>query len=826
MEIRRRTVAVAVSRALLYWGCVAALAPMAVWAADGSNPVPDPNAPATAASASTTDAGSPGDSTSLERVVVTAQSRTQTVQTVPISIQVVTQEQMDKLEAVNLGSMNGYIPGLQVDAHEPTQPEFTIRGITNNDFGIGTDSPIGVYVDGVYGGKTGGALLNFNDIQRVEVLNGPQGTLFGRNSAGGAISVITNDPSHDLEADLTVRGASYGTDTVHGVLNVPLSDHLAARLSIVSYESAGWLLDQSTGQHYENANDKGSRLQLLWDGWDHTKVVLGWEHEELEQLPTPGIAIVNPPPPPNPGVPNPNLFPNIAPSAYINPLTAPLYNDPVDGQESRHFDGVTLRATHDFANGYEFTSTSAWRHFDSYNLNDRTGTGQQDTYFTTANIEGNSTWQQEFRLNGTTGIADWVGGASYYLEHANQASQLNTYTDTLNTLFNNDAGQALYSLLAGQGLPVLGLPWQETMNNQGDYHSVAVYGDVIWHVTPAFSVTTGARLTKDYKEFSWYDPNRVAPALDAVLDAPGVLPTVAGYGVPTQLLTNSVLIQTTGDTTAPFTTSQSWTDFSPRFVLQYQLTPSSMVYGSVTKGYQAGGFNTLDVNSQYQPETVVNYEIGAKTQIPELHLLADATLFHYKFDHLQNLTLVPSNNQYSPPSYQVTSSDESASGLDLQLRWKPTRDLQFFFVTEYIDQKYDDDVAADGVVLNGQAVGTPFWTGALGGDYAWRNVFDGTLDLTLQGTFTGPSRCNADSLPTGGCLQTPAFQSGSATHRADFRLAWDAPGRRWGAAFFVQNVFNNRYVSGLDLISAGKLGTPVAQISAPRMIGLELSAHY
>ena len=128
----------------------------------------------------------------IQTVVVTAQSRTQTERDVPITMSVISMDQINTLGANNLAELNGYIPGLVVNDSEPTQPSFSLRGIGPSDFGIGTDAPVGIYVDGVYTGKTGGALMNFNDIARVEVLKGPQGTLFGRNSAAGALSIVTN----------------------------------------------------------------------------------------------------------------------------------------------------------------------------------------------------------------------------------------------------------------------------------------------------------------------------------------------------------------------------------------------------------------------------------------------------------------------------------------------------------------------------------------------------------------------------------------------------------------------------------------------------------
>src|SRR5579871_2726450 len=212
--------------------------PLLLWLLAGTATAAEaPQAPAEAAS----------DSGGIETVTITAQRRSEASQDVPISLQVVTSHEIEKLAATDLSTMNGYIPGLSVDGEQPTQPGYTLRGISVSDFGIGTDSPIGIYEDGVYTGKTGGALMLFNDIQRVEVLKGPQGTLFGRNSAAGAISVVTNEPTDSWEGDAKARFGSYNTQYYEAMLNAPLSDEVAARVSFVDNHTHGWLRDAASG---------------------------------------------------------------------------------------------------------------------------------------------------------------------------------------------------------------------------------------------------------------------------------------------------------------------------------------------------------------------------------------------------------------------------------------------------------------------------------------------------------------------------------------------------------------------------------------------------
>ncbi len=141
----------------------------------------------------------------LGNITVTAQSRSQQMEQVPIALQIITAKQIDTLAATDLSKMSLFVPGLVVDGSQPTQPNYELRGVSTSDFGIGTEPAVGVYVDGVYAARSGGALLAFNDIDRIEVLKGPQGTLFGRNAIGGAISIVTNEPTDKFEGKVLVR---------------------------------------------------------------------------------------------------------------------------------------------------------------------------------------------------------------------------------------------------------------------------------------------------------------------------------------------------------------------------------------------------------------------------------------------------------------------------------------------------------------------------------------------------------------------------------------------------------------------------------------------
>lgn len=757
-------------------------------------------------------------------VTVTAQNRTQQAQDVPIALQIISGDQIGKLALPNLAEMNGYIPGLSVNADQPTQPSISMRGIGTGDFGIGTDSPVGMYVDGVYAGKTGGAVMNFNDIARIEVLKGPQGTLFGRNSAGGAISVVTREPGNTEEAELRTRIASYRTRNNEALLNAPLTDKVALRITAVNHQTDGDIHDAATGKPLLRGTDTGVRATLRWNAPGATKVLLSYEYETLNHTPRPAIGLVAG----TPTVP-------VNPAAFLNPLTAPVYNDAINSGETREFNGTTLRIEK-VLGWATFNSTTAARSFSSRNRQDNDGTNHVGTYLDTQNAERNSSWQQEFRLSGNNATADWVGGLSFYHEHAHQNSQVNTNTDTLDTVFGNVAGLPVFSTLTGAaasvGLPagLLGNSWQENMFVEGRYKAAALYGDVIWHLAPRLNLTTGLRLTRDSKDFSWLSPARTAAGLDAgiaTLNQLGFFDALVAMGAITpqeQMLmlgamTQNIEFTAAGASTTPVKRSKQWTDVSPRAVLDYKLGPDSMVFGSVSKGYQSGGFNALSVNGLYEPEKVWNYEAGIKNLIRELKLMVNASVFKYKFSNLQSLSLV--SNGAAIPSYQITSSDQGAHGVDLELRWQPQRDLRLNMASAYIDQTYKHFVTSDGVDLSGQAVGTPKWTAAMGVDYMLRDVAGGTVAFSFQHAYTGATRCNADALQ-GSCLVTPAFSVGGAQQRSDLRIGFESGGKHWGVALYANNVFDKRYVTGIGNTSATTIGTPYASVNAPRKVGLEL----
>ena len=571
----------------------------------------------------------PPQATKLEQVTVTAQSRTQEMQDVPIAMNIVTARQIDTVAATDLSHMSLFVPGLVVDNTDATQPTYRIRGIETDDFGIGTDSAVGVYINGIYQTRDGGSLMAFNDVARVEVLKGPQGTLFGRNTAAGAINIITNEPTDKFEGDARVRIGNYGRRYGDARVNIPLSKDMALRISVVDNQDNGWLKDAATGQHYGKDDEWGARIVYRWDITPDTQLHLTYDHDRVKDPSRIDMGLVP--------MSSTNLYQRAPfpanPSTFYNPLNAPFYNSATDGREERNYNDYTLAIDHSFSWG-SFTSTTNWTSYSMSHIESGTGLQQVTEYLNTGVIGAGHTWYQEFKFSGNNDLLDWVAGASYYQEHADETSLARVNTDTYDTLALNTGVGRQYtptgtifgyfnSVLQAFGLPynLLGDPWTETVNNTGKFSAIAGYGDTIWHITDKLNFTVGVRFTHDEKDFTWFTPPRYAPQLDATLaqmQAAGLLnlvPLLTGGKVTAQQLLN-ILTQNQIFTTAVnqlVSKRADWNNKSPRFVLDYKFTPNVMSYISFAKGYKAGGFDGTEPGAEFAPEKVWNAETGIKT---------------------------------------------------------------------------------------------------------------------------------------------------------------------------------------------------------------------
>ena len=783
----------------------------------------------------------PPEAIELDRIVVTAQSREQELKDVPIALQVVGQSVIEQTMAENLGDLDSFVPGLSISDDQPTQASFKLRGLSTGDFGIGTDPTVGVYVDGVYAGRGGGTVLPFLDVERIEVLKGPQGTLFGRNTAAGAVSIVTRRPDDQFGGRARVRVGNHGKQYFDGMLNLPAGESTAFRFNAMNSQTDGWVRDAATGRPLDDGRNWATRAALRWDIDDNTQMLLSWDHEDLDQRSRPAIGIVALPPAPGlPPVP-------ADPAHYQDPIGHAAHTDVADNNETRTFDGATLILDHAFEWGH-LVSTSAWRSFDTYNRAEEDGTHRRELYLDTINIEDNTTWYQEFKFSGNTGRLDWVAGASWFQEKARQSSVVDLTSDSINTAAAGLYGMPLFGMLQDAadfyGLPVqlFGHPWREAYDNTVDSTAYALFGDVIWHATDTLNLTFGLRYTRDRKAFTWFNDHHRADALNQALQALeqyGVLP----QPVPCQAL-GLCAMDTDGDGLIPIDAaflagfdlafsdpvsmankgvtsraSHAWSDWSPRLVIDYHPSADTMLFASVAKGYKAGGYNAFSPGASFANESVWNFEAGIKRDLRDLRIQYEASVFHYVYDNRQAIRLDTTSDI---PRYVVSTSDLAAHGVDFSARWQASEHLSMDVAVEWIDSTYKNYVTPEGVDLGGQPTGEPSLSFAAGAAYTVPLGAHGELMFSARHSYGGSARCNAGSLSQGNCGRYAAFTIGEERNRTDLYLRWRSPSTHWSVAAYANNVFDNRYVNGLYTYGTTVVGTTAAGVSEPRFYGMEL----
>ncbi|GHF15432.1 hypothetical protein GCM10017044_06980 [Kordiimonas sediminis] len=448
---------------------------------------------------------------SLEEITVTAQKREQSAQDVPIALNAFSGDFLDVVAADDLRDIVAYTPGLEIGG--VTQARYEVRGVETSDFGVGTDPAVGVYVDGIYAARSGAAIIQFADIERVEVLKGPQGTLFGRNTAAGAISVITKKPNiEEFEGEVKLRYGRFDHRLLNAMLNFPMTDTMAFRVNLLTNERDGYQPDALTGEKYGRLNNDTGRLQFRWEPSEKTSFNLAYEFDRTnqdEQPPklsvsngqwqfgtkgdetlldsvqgqvllglAPALGLPLTPDTPasalNGFLPLSSFYAALAPFGYspANPNASwrffqdvnsaggadpfgPTDSDIGNGQERRDLDGLNLTITHDF-DWATLTSISSYKKFTTNNLEDNDSSADPFAYFTTDNTERNQSFYQEVRLNGQTDRLTWTLGGSYYWEKAEQTTYVDLSTDSVARMLYN-LGATTGGALAGGFDPLDGI---------------------------------------------------------------------------------------------------------------------------------------------------------------------------------------------------------------------------------------------------------------------------------------------------------------------------------------------------------------------------------
>ncbi|AZI37218.1 putative TonB-dependent receptor [Caenibius tardaugens NBRC 16725] len=565
---------------------------------------------------------SPASTAGVGEIVVTAQKRSQNVQDVGMAVSALDETAANAVSTAGIASLASYLPSLQVSNYSPTITIFNVRGVSQNDFADSQESPIAFYVDGVYISAMGGISGQMYDLERVEVLRGPQGTLFGRNATGGLIQAITAKPTDYLDGYVQATIGSYGQFSAEAAIGGPLSDHLRARVSLIANRGGAYIRN-ATGPDLGGQRNYGARVQLAGDVGANGKFQLKYQylrndHERNGGLYSHAAAV-----PDSDGL-GTFVGANENPYGTCNGCDVFGYRQS-GGPFSVAFDGPNYfnRTYHDVTLNYEhelgavtLTSITDYQHLrKSYGEDADMSPAPIFKYPTAQKLDQ---FSQELRLAGNSDRLHWVvGGYAIWID------SLNDY-DT--------------------DLSALGM--REIYGGKLKTSSLAAFGQLEFKATDLFTLIGGLRYSKDVKKYDFHH------AENGVVD----------------LIFNK---STVGDLARNSAGQWSWK-------AQLNVTPNEnmLLYAGVNRGTKSGGFGTpafftSDLDSiPFKPEVLTNYEAGLKLTFLDGRAHFNTSAFYYDYKNYQafqlvNLALAVSNKQARVKGIEFQADVRPADGLSL-----------------------------------------------------------------------------------------------------------------------------------------------------------------
>ncbi|ARN76273.1 TonB-dependent receptor [Oceanicoccus sagamiensis] len=621
----------------------------------------------------------------LEEIIVTAQKQMQNVQDVPIAISSVDNALLAKVDATVVTDLIPMIPGLTGSQYGLATNTWALRGISSNDWSIGSEPSVGVFFDGAYIGRNTFATGAFFDVNRVEVVKGPQGTLFGRNASAGAISIVSNTPEDVTTLELGVAAGDEGQRKLDVVGNWAVSDTLAFRLAYAGDRIEGQREDVSNGT--EAFTDRDSvRLMTRWNPTDSLEAVLRLNYSEADS---------------NYVSPYSTDFNTADPGEKFPDKYALTETSQPDYELARN-QGAGLNLTWELDDDMEFTSIT----------DSRTGTNQfrEDLDGTAADAlidaaffgpfgtgganavfdqEGEAdTLYQEFRLNRWGDELDWFVGVSYYSEELDAVPGELAIDDTL------------------FGFGTLAL---SRLENRADTDSYGAFIDATWHATEDLSISSGLRWSQDEKDFC--------------------------SNVPVDD------IEVTAPTAGAVCEDESWSEVTPRLVAQYDVGVDAMLFASVAKGYKGGGFNFSPVDSDgdgvgdsvpaFDPETSIAYELGLKSTLLDYRLQFNGSIYYTDYSDFQMQTVTGAGVLID------NAGDATTQGVELEARYNPTGSLILMATYAFLDAEFSSgDLDGNDLAFapeNTLSLGVDYEHGFLGGNLNWFAVYNYTDDYYFDG---------------------------------------------------------------------------------------------
>ncbi|HWK36827.1 TonB-dependent receptor [Sphingomonas sp.] len=707
------------------------------------------------------------DGPQLDDIVVSSRKIEEKLQDVPIAVTAFSGNQLREGQITDLTAIAGRTPSFTLQAQGSLEQEAFIRGVGTVRLSSATADPsIGLFINEVYVGRRGAATPPIFDLERLEVLRGPQGTIFGKNVVGGAVSLVTGVPRFTREAAGYVSVGNYGTIQSEAHITGPISENVAVRVAVQQNRHDGYSYNVVNGQELDDFEGYAGRVSVLAKAGERLTLnfIADASHDEGG-----GQA--------RHAVDDPTR-------AGVGPITTGQISKDPRATETpylqynrRNTYGFTARADYelDFAT---LTYLGAVRIGDSGQRFSQAGAGAPPSYTDSVLTQSEKytgiTQEVRLRSNGT-GPFRWVAGLYYLREETDRSSQ-------------NTARSALPG---GPGSTRDSLDGDNVFAQNGVASNYAAFGELSYEIIPGLTASAGARYTIDHKVMDGYAKVlSLGPAGDLLSPAPLQGP----YDVNVK---------------------KTWRETTPRFALDWKLTPDILLYASMAKGFKGGGWQAATPDAAtarlaFDPETAWNYEIGFKSDLFDRRVRLNLAAFQLDFKDLQ----VERLDDVLLTTVVANAANAKIKGIEGELSVAVTRQLTLSASGSVLDAKYKDYVdPARNIIYSGNKLArTPDYQYSLSGDFVQPVINDDYAiklhaDYTYQDNFFyGPDNTNFE--PGYGLL--------------DARVSFGKREGNWEVALWAKNLTNKLYRTSVIPF----LGDEASLYGAPRTYGLRLSGKF
>ncbi|MCW1383802.1 TonB-dependent receptor [Novosphingobium sp. KCTC 2891] len=699
-----------------------------------------------------------GSGGGLEEIIVTAQKRSEKLQSVPISVTAVTGGAIEKLHGATIEALQGSVPNVQISsfANTPSTAVFNIRGIGVIDADPYAGNTVSIVLDGVPQVFAIGALVNIYDIDRVEILRGPQGTLFGANTTGGVVNIVSQAPDNDLSAKGELSFGNYSRIEAKGVLNAPLTDTLSSRFSVSHMEHDGYVTNVVNGSDMGRRNVSLYRGQLRWQATDNFDATLLGEYA----LSRNGAPVVI-----NGAYPGEPLY--VAPGTqgmYASICSAPTVPCAAPDRYLSANDSVPDRSDMDT---YRSVLTLNWK-----------GTALGDITSVTG-----------YKKNKLTEFTD-QDATPVFLADTGRHADLWQFTQELRSSFDmGDRARAIVGAffvkdhydLSNAFRVAFAAPGLIQINTQDqDNHSISGFAQTYVDLTDTLRAQAGIRFT--------HERTRMNAATVTSINASGVTDFEATG--------NTVLQTVVGNG------EKTWNNVGWKLGLDWKVQPDMLLYGYWARGFKSGGFvGRVGLPSDigpFNPEFVDTLEAGLKTDLFDRHLRVNLSGFYTIYRDLQVAQIYVTKNPDTGLPLQGNTIQNAGKaeikGFELEVSANPIHGLTLNGSLAFLDARYKNFPYVDPLTLKlvdlagYRLQNAPKWSATAGFNYR-AEIGDNVVSFSASYRYTGQKYLTA-------ILDTPRA-SIQPTHIVDASIDWTLPDDRFTIGFWAKNLLDNRYIDSI-----------------------------